>query len=71
MEAATRCLRNNLSGDVTGILVSSQLALAEPSLPAAAQSKLRSVCDLAERIRVRLETPGQLTSARHSDEGAA
>jgi hypothetical protein len=71
IEAAARCLRNDLSGDVTGILVSSQLALAEPSLPAGTKSKLQSVFDLAERIRARLETPRQLTSARRSDVDAA
>jgi len=53
LEAARRVLRNELKGDLTGILLSSQMALA--AAPPEAQVKLRSVCDLAERMKARLE----------------
>jgi hypothetical protein len=70
VQTATRTLRNELKGDVTGILLSSQLALAVPALPAAVEAKLRSVCELAERIRVRLssvpESKGRAASSERS-----
>jgi hypothetical protein len=52
--AALTTLRNQLKDDATGILLSSQLALATPSLPMPAQVRLRSVCQLAERLCQRL-----------------
>jgi len=51
---ALAALRTQLKEDATGILISSQLALATPSLPPAAQVRLRSVCQLAERLCQRL-----------------
>ncbi|HZQ91224.1 MAG TPA: hypothetical protein VFA60_05475 [Terriglobales bacterium] len=55
LDAAARTLRTELKGDITGILLSSQLALNDPALPATAQARLRSVCMLAEKMRARLE----------------
>ena len=55
MEAARRALRNELKAELTGILLSSQMALAIPAIPAGAQTKLRSVCALAEKMKQRLE----------------
>ena len=55
MEGARRALRNELKAELTGILLSSQMALATPAIPTAAQTKLRSVCALAEKMKQRLE----------------
>ena len=46
--------RSELTSTVTGILLSSQLALAVPELPADAVEKLRSVYKLATDLRLRL-----------------
>ena len=48
-------LRNELGNAVTGILISSELALAVPSLPVAAAAKIKCVHELAEGIREQLE----------------
>jgi hypothetical protein len=72
MQIAARSLRNELKDDVTGILLSSQLALAVPSLPPAAEAKLRSVAELAERIRARLiAAPESRARASSSENGQA
>lgn len=55
MLAAERILSSEIKDALTGILLSSQLALSEPALPPAAEAKLRSVCELAEQVRSRLE----------------
>ena len=55
MQAAERILSSEIKDALTGILLSSQLALNEPALPPAAEAKLRSVCELAEQVRSRLE----------------
>ncbi len=47
-------LRNEINSAVAGILLSSELALAAPTLPPGIQEKLRSVHLLAQQIRVRL-----------------
>lgn len=52
--AAAATLGNELRNAVTGILLSTQLALQSTSLPEDAQSKLRTVCELAESMRSRL-----------------
>ena len=49
-------LRSQLKGDLTGILLSAQEALETPSLPGTAAAKLKSVCELADRMRARLST---------------
>ena len=48
-------LRSQLTEALTGILLSSQLAMEVPAVPAAAQARLRSVYQLAMSIRQRLE----------------
>jgi len=48
-------LRSQLTGALTGILLSSQLAMEVPAVPAAAQARLRSVYQLAMSMRERLE----------------
>lgn len=55
MQAAERMLSSEIKDALTGILLSSQLALSEPALPPGAEAKLRSVCELAEQMRSRLE----------------
>jgi hypothetical protein len=53
-KAAEAALRNELNGAVTGILLSSELALAQPALPPGVITKLQSVHELALQIRTRL-----------------
>ena len=53
-QAAAATLGNELRNAVTGILLSSRLALQSTSLPDDAQTKLRTVCELAESMRSRL-----------------
>lgn len=55
--AAQAALRNELTGAIAGILLSSELALAQPSVPATVADKLRSVHELALQIKSRLGTP--------------
>ncbi len=56
IRAAESLLRTELRGAVTGILLSTELALQTPDLPADAADKMRAVCQLASEIRARLET---------------
>lgn len=56
MKHATATLRNQLRNAVTGILLSSDLALAVPQLPAAAELKIKFMRELAERMRQHLES---------------
>ncbi len=56
IRAAEALLRTELRGAVTGILLSTELALRTPDLPIEAADKMRSVCQLASEIRSRLET---------------
>ena len=53
--AASLALRNQVNGTLTGILISSELALSVPGLPEAAMSKMRSVRELADGLRKQLE----------------
>jgi hypothetical protein len=62
MRAAENLLRNELRGQVTAILLNSELALREGQLPAGAAAKMKEVYDLAEQMRVRLE--GNMAQAR-------
>jgi len=55
MQAAESILRSQVKSAVTGILLSSQLALALPSLPPEAEVKMRAVHQLALSLRARLE----------------
>jgi len=56
MRAAERVLRNQLRDEVTGILLNSELALRQQSLPPEVAEKMRSVRQLAEKMRARMET---------------
>lgn len=55
MRDAESRLRSELNGAVTGILLSSELALAQPALPDAVADKLKSVYELASQLRLRLK----------------
>ncbi len=55
-EEAEARLRMELKEAVTGILLSSELALANPGVPGAVAAKIRSVYELAMSIRERLES---------------
>lgn len=54
--AAEARLRSELTGAVTGILLSSELALALPELPAVVAHKLRSMHQLAMQMKATLGT---------------
>jgi hypothetical protein len=56
IRAAESILRSEIRDAVTGILLSTELALKTPELPMEAEEKLHSVCYLAGQIRSRLET---------------
>jgi len=60
MRAAENLLRNELRGQVTAILLNSELALREAQLPTSAAAKMKEVHDLAEQMRMRLD--GQTTA---------
>jgi CheY-like chemotaxis protein len=53
--AAERLLRNQLRGELTGILLNSELALRQNSLAPDVAEKIKSVRDLAEKMRSKLE----------------
>ena len=53
-------LRNELKDSLTALLLSCELAL---ELPATAQAKMRSACDLAKDIRARLGIEEKATVA--------
>lgn len=54
LENALGVLRNELRSEVTGILLSSQLALDGRTVPEALAANLKSVCSLAERLSKKL-----------------
>lgn len=56
IRAAESQLRSEIRDAVTGILLSTQLALQTPEMPPEAVEKLTSVCQLASNIRTRLES---------------
>jgi len=59
MRSAEKVLRNLLRGEVTAILLNSELALREPSLSENIAEKIQVMHDLAERMRLKLEgAPG-------------
>ncbi len=55
MQTAERVLRNQLRGEVTGILLNSELALRQKSLAPDIAERIQSVRELAEKMRSRLE----------------
>lgn len=56
VRAAESQLRSEMRDAVTGILLSTQLAMRSPDMPTDAMEKLTSVCQLASSIRSRLES---------------
>ncbi len=61
--AAVSQLESELKSTVTGLLLQSQLALAEPELSAKLTGKLTLVAELAGSLRQRLEAPPGKTAA--------
>jgi hypothetical protein len=57
MRAATSSLENDLKSTLAGLLLNSELALAEPSVPPQLASKLQLMVELAGTLRRRLEQP--------------
>ncbi len=57
MRAATTSIERELKSTVTGLLLQSQLALAEPAVPANLADKLRLVVELAGNLKQRLDMP--------------
>jgi DNA-binding NtrC family response regulator len=55
MRSAEMVLRNLLRGEVTAILLNSELALREPSLSESVAEKIQVMHDLADRMRLKLE----------------
>jgi hypothetical protein len=53
-QAAEQALRNDLKGTVTALLLSCEMALQVPNLPATAEAKLRAVDKLAQEMRGKL-----------------
>ncbi len=57
LRAATSCLENDLKSTVTGLLLQSELALSEPSVPPPLAAKLQLMVELAGSLRRKLEQP--------------
>ena len=77
MRSAEYVLRSEWRGQVTGILLNSELALRDPSLSERVSEKIQAVHDLAEQMRFKLEsaqagaaeTPAHLPFPTISDHG--
>lgn len=54
MRAATRLMEGEMNTTITGLLLQTQLALAEPTLPANVAVKLQQVVELADSLREQL-----------------
>jgi len=54
LRTVERDLRNQLRNEVTGILLTSQLALRHPAIPDDVAAKLQLVHDMADKMRARL-----------------
>jgi hypothetical protein len=70
MHAAENMLRGEVKDTVTGILLSSQLALETPDIPKAAQAKVQDIYELALALRSRLD-PDAAKSRKGKKESAA
>ena len=57
-QAAIGRLHSELNSTITALLLSSELALETPGLPATANEKIESVHELVKKLRRQLETPG-------------
>ncbi len=58
MQAAATAIENDLRDTLTGLLLHSQLALAEPLVSAPLTAKLQTVAQLAGNLRTRLQRTG-------------
>ena len=58
MQAAQATLRNEIKGDITGILLAAQLALENLELPSEAREKLQQITELASDLESRLAPHG-------------
>jgi len=56
-QEAQHALRNALKGTITALLLSCEMALQVPDLQSGAESRMRSVHELAKEIRLKLEGP--------------
>lgn len=59
MRAAARLMEGEMNTTLTGLLLQTQLALAEPGLPPQAASKLQQVVELAGVLRKQLRNPAE------------
>ena len=56
-QEAQHALRNELKGTITALLLSCEMALQVPDLQSGAESRMRTVHELAKEIRLKLEGP--------------
>jgi hypothetical protein len=56
-QEAQHALRNALKGTITALLLSCEMALQVPDLQSGAESRMRTVHELAKEIRLKLEGP--------------
>ena len=56
-EEVQHALRNALKGPITALLLSCEMALQVPDLQSGAESRMRTVHELAKEIRLKLEGP--------------
>jgi len=71
MRSAENVVRSLLRGDVTAILLNSELALREPSLSENIADRIQAIHDLAETMRLRLEGTPVDASGEHTHIPAA
>ncbi len=62
MRAATQLMEGEMNTTITGLLLQTQLALAEPTLPANVAIKLQQVVELAGALRDQLRHPPETLS---------
>jgi hypothetical protein len=62
MRAATQLMEGEMNTTLTGLLLQTQLALAEPTLPATVAAKLQQVVELAGTLREQLRHPPEVLS---------
>jgi hypothetical protein len=63
-QAVLGMLRSELNGTITALLLSSELALETPALPAAAAEKLKSVHELVKKLQKDLEGAGAVEASK-------
>ncbi|MGC1782557.1 MAG: hypothetical protein WA708_08575 [Acidobacteriaceae bacterium] len=62
MRAAAQLMEGEMNTTLTGLLLQTQLALAEPTLPAHVATKLQQVVELAGALRNQLRNPPEAVS---------